>query len=234
MSSTMKVVLRLGALISFLSTFYFGLQNSAKVMFVSVLSMVILLIFSEIERFAEFRFYGASARLRDMMEQAHATIAQVQRLALVQCAAIIHGIATTGRWSGNDDDYKFKLVSEIEEILRELEVDETDVKQAVTEWYQYKALDHVHALLGHNRIPKSVSDAGLIERWKELRSRPLNNLPAPDELREFIIACGVLDSKREERIEDYRCFLENWRLRRPEEWKNNRQWTLETDESSHG
>ena len=185
------------------------------------------LFFANIDTIKTFRISGTGfeAETREVVREAQDAIQQTKLLATEFAKFAILMINAEGRWGGIGLAKKKEVSDLILQTLRALNVDEKEVSAVADLEYQYVCFDYAQYI---TRGLQKKLDREKILKWNDFfsseRRKGLGYEPSPDELRDFLVAIGLMTKQRAELIEDYRFYKQNHRQRRPEIWATREHW----------
>jgi hypothetical protein len=176
-------------------------------------------------RFSKAGIEATMAEAREVTLRARETTKEIKEFMKNTSAAVLGLVKRSGRWGGYSYDEKEQVKAEVLINLREMGISEKEIEdiEKKSNWHEYVALDYVHDILG-GQYHVWGSILGATEEADAFRSRPLSNLPTPDELKEFLTKHHVLTNEVREIVEDYQYYLEHHKQRRPEVWAKRDEW----------
>jgi hypothetical protein len=164
---------------------------------------------------------GFEAKTREaetVLNQAKATVASLQKLAVATASFQVYELAGAGRFGESvgkpKDEQKARLLERLRGIVTDDQLAEVDGADR-----KFVIIDYVLLLLQ----PFAVWHAGPADPAKDeayrhavQREPPLT----PDECRSLLNEFGLRDDKADELLKDYQYYLDTGKQRRPEVWHN--------------
>lgn len=202
-----------------------GLKSMYQFMWASLFSFGILMFFAHIDqikkiKFGKSGFEAETKELNELIGRAKVTINELQQIAIVVGSLTLSLVQRSGRMGGYDETEKENIKDEIISLLSNLDLKQNEIDKLFKEWYSWVELDYVFCILGNNIVPEGFDETQISE-WKALRRRGRNNLPSPDELKEFLKRNGKLTELREELIVDYEYYIKTKQHRRLDTWEEH-------------
>ena len=200
------------------SALLFGFLELPVEMGLGVTAGALGMAFSSLDKIAWFK--GGSFELRTLrkeVEESAATLRTVKSLAAALSRPLLDMIAAEGRYGGSAGA-KETTADRITDYLRELGLQESEIREARSEFNTYRLWDHGQHIEWSCRGLTNEQAHALqeLKDYKELYLSP------PDVYRQKLSELGLLDEQVEEAIKDYEYYIEHKRLRRPEVWLKNR------------
>ncbi len=189
---------------------------------------LVLLLFANLDKLKLFRLSakGIEAETREVkqvVEQARVTLAQVQLLSVVVARVVLLLVQQTGRLGGIPDEDAERIRSEVLATLDKLHLPR-DVQDAIqADWHRLIIGDYCLHILGSPELPRGISPEQT-EEWKAIRRRGHTATVPPEEVENWLRSAGKLTPFRVALLEDYRYYLQHRKHRRPEVWKQRDRW----------
>ena len=220
----MKIVLTTSSLLSLVVAFAAGWHELNGTLLVGFLAFVALLFTAHLDQFEEFKASGTGieAKTRAVITKAESTIVELQSLAKIFAETTLSSVKRAGRLGGYEDEEEERIKQSVLEVLSQIGVPESEREMVLSDWHRLTKYDYAYVILGSHTIPQGFDDPAVQTEWKALRN--IHQIPTPDQLREFLSKWGVLDDWREELIKDYEHYLANGEHRRPDVWRERRNW----------
>ena len=202
-----------------------GFSRINAVLIVGFLAFIFIMFINNLDRISEIKANGKGfeAKTREVIEEAKITIKEMQNMVKLISTTELSLVMRTGRWGGYSDEEKEILKDNVLDILTQLNISKEEQEIVLVEWHKWIIFDYVNYILGGPTIPSGVSKY-VINQWKQLRRRGINDKPTPDELTAFLQSSNCLTDKRKDLIEDYKYFIKYKKHRRPDEWHNRANW----------
>lgn len=183
--------------------------------FLTLLAALVALIGSRFHEIKSLQFgpQGVSTELEKKIQEAQATIQELQALATTWAALSAELIYGSGRWGGMSRETKRVLLGDIKRTLDAIGVQADDVVGTVS--YKYDHFDYAHAVFAAG---PSHADPAWDEALKSHSSahHGIGNEAGPDELQEMFQSHQRLTEEVSEALEDYRYFEQTRQHRRSE------------------
>jgi len=125
-------------------------------------------------------------------------------------------------WGGDSDEEAEQIKNSVLDVLGEVGIDGTENPQILDEWHRIVMFDYSLYLTGGFTIPDNASSE-IMTKWNNLR-RDFVDMATPEEIREFLVEFNFMNDELNERIEDYKYYIEHKRHRRPEDWADRQNW----------
>jgi len=221
----MKWFLSISAVAALIAAMAFGYLGHTDLLVAGLIASLALLVVANLDRVSEFKASagGIEARTREVVNRAEGAIAELRILALHMAEVSLSLAKRQGRWDGYSDEELDKLQSSVVSNLERLGIPEEQRLLAFKEWHRVVEFDYAHFVLGGSRIPDGASPEEM-KTWSALREGGIARYPSPDTLHQFLAANGFLSTMRLEYLEDYRYYTKEHRHRRPDVWRDRRNW----------
>ncbi|WP_137137227.1 hypothetical protein [Rhizobium sp. FKY42] len=183
--------------------------------FLMLLAALVALLGSRVDDIVSLQFgaQGVSTELERKIQEAQATITELQALATTWASLSAELIYGSGRWGGMSRGTKRELIAQISKTLETVGVNADDVVSKVR--YKYDHFDYAHAVFAAG---PSHSDAAWNEALKahSATHKGIGNEAGPDELEEMFRSHQRLTDEVREALEDYRFYERTKQHRRSE------------------
>ncbi|MCM2473839.1 hypothetical protein HGO38_10180 [Rhizobium sp. CG5] len=206
----------------FLAIFVYRLFREADGQFLSLLAACICLVAARFEDIAKFKFSkdGLEGEMRQAIDEAKATVTQLNLLGVELSKAILWSMQAHSRLGGTSIDSQDTMREKVLNTVKTLGASDREIAEIKAIEYPY--IDFDYSLF----VTRNLS-AGLKEEdrrlWNEFYSADLRKgigfEPSPDELEEFLRTLHLLNDDVAARLEDYRFFKTKRMHRRPQVWK---------------
>ncbi|MDP5136515.1 hypothetical protein ORJ04_11210 [Rheinheimera baltica] len=138
-----------GFLLLIASIFIFGLQGMAAEMGIAVAASGIFLAFANLEKFSEFKGAGFEAKLREVVNEANATIENLKDVAKPLIETNLFALAKAGRFSGGAFGKDHELYDQLVELQAKIGLDGEDLEKSKSTYLNIHAWDMVSELSGN-------------------------------------------------------------------------------------
>lgn len=182
-----------------------------------LLSALIVLLATRFDAIEELSFGPLRARLSREVEEATETLKRVRELAHLTAASTLSLVKMSGRMGGYTDAEEDEIKRSMIALLKQLNLTDAEVEEALSRWHQVVEYDYVHFLLGGNIVPDGFTDQERRE-WSQLRDGGIQNNPSPDVVEDYLARTSTLDEERKGLVEDYRHYVTHREHRRPRVW----------------
>jgi len=126
--SAIKNIIGYSSLI--LSIFGLGIFGSATTMGIGVAGSALFLAFANLERFVRFKGAGFEAEMREIVDEANATIENLRSVATPMISSYITNLTNEGMLIETDNDAKRIRYDNILKLQQELEIDHVTIDEA--------------------------------------------------------------------------------------------------------
>ena len=157
----------------------------------------------------EFCFGPLKAKLKEEIGEAEKLVQHLRAASISQAKAIIASGLRTGRFS-EQTDWQYRSLRSIEASLRQLGVEEGDLRELRKEFIAYTIGDAGGMAMGHGHIPSK--DGKLLEsEWREAVGKYPDRDPA--KIEQFLHRHGLMNADRQQRIDDMRWMAQHGDVR---------------------
>lgn len=221
----MKWFLSLVAVAALIAAMTFGYLGHTDMLVSGLIASLAFLVAANLDRISQFKASasGIEASTRDVVNRAEGAIAELRILALHIAEVSLSLAVRHGRWGGYSDAELDKLQLSVLSTLERLGIPEEQRLLALKEWHPVVEFDYAHFILGASRIPDGASPEEM-KTWAALREGGIARYPSPETLQQFLIETGFQSTARAEYIEDYRHYVKERQHRRPDVWRDRRNW----------
>ncbi|MBI1424431.1 MAG: hypothetical protein GC149_13385 [Gammaproteobacteria bacterium] len=223
----LKILNVIFSIIAFLflvgGSFYFGYEGKTIEMGLAIVAGALGIALSNIDKFESIKGAGFEAKMRKAIEEAYATTESLKKIATVLGRTISDVLAVEDRYAGIGQLGKFDSKKQIDEILLELGVNQTELSRIGTVFDAYIRYDHVERVIELISKDPNIDDSVKIKVSSLARfsKHPYAELPYAADLQEiqlFIKEHGITSNEVLDAIKDYEYFMTNYKLRRPKIW----------------
>jgi hypothetical protein len=191
-------------------------QNGAS--FLLLIAAGLCLVASRLPDITKFKLTagGLETELRDALEEAQATVKQVQYLAAENAKLALFLIQADGRWGGGSPKHKDEMRSAVLGSLRTLGLSEAEVSRVLDIERPYIRFDHAHLVTRRLSPPRDQ-----LNEWNAFfdeSHQGVGNERSPEELRDFLQSLGLIDQTVDDLLQDYAFYEATGQIRRPEVW----------------
>lgn len=221
----MKWFLTISGVAALIAGLTVGFLGHVGVMSAAVLGFIVLLVIANLDRISEFKASGSGieAKTRDIIARAENALSELQLLARNIGELTLSLVKRSGRIGGYDDDEQERIKNSVLDVLKNVGVPESENPSVLGEWDRFTEFDYTHAILGGHIIPDGANGDVLVE-WKALREGGIVRVPEPNEIRTFLDKHGFMTNELDGYLKDYEYFRANKVHRRPEIWRERRNW----------
>jgi hypothetical protein len=208
--------------VAFLALFAYRLFEEKDGQFLTLLSACICLVAARFEDIVKFKFSkdGLEGEMRQVIDDAKATVAQLNLLGVELSKAILWSMQAQGRFGGTSSDSQDAMREKVLTTLTTLGASEAQIADVKAVEYPY--IDFDYAYFVTHRLPTSLNEDGH-KLWNEFYSaekrKGIGFEPSPDELEAFLKKLGPITDETAARLDDYRYFKAHRIHRRPANWK---------------
>ncbi len=222
----MKWFLTITAVAALIAAMTLGYLGHDDLLVAGLIAALAFLVAANLDRLSEFKASagGIEARTREVVNRAESAITELQVLALHSAKVSLSLAMRQGRLGGFSDDELERLKTSVLTNLSNLGIPEPKCQSVLADWNRVVEFDYAHHILGHSRTPENVSPE-VLATWKALREGGIDSFPSRDEIEQFLHASQLMSPERVEYLEDYRYFKANHQHRRPEVWRERKNWS---------
>jgi len=172
------------------------------------------IVLTRLSDFTGFTALGMTAELRQTINEANATIAQLRTLALTIAEPELSHLAMSGiTFSQLTFSYQYERKKQIVKILQDLGIPQDDITRATRVWTEVTLLKLSNVIA--SALEKT--DKTLAEKFRAVRTNGGENKPAkPEVLSAFLRNNDVTDNEVLELVDDYKHLYDTGEVRRPE------------------
>ena len=176
-----------------------------------------------IDKFESIKGAGFEAKMRKAIKEAYATTASLKKLATVMGRTVSDVLAVEDRYAGIGQRGKLDAKKQIDGILSELGVQQSELSKIGKIFEPYLRHDHVAKVVELISKDPNIDDHLKTEaaKFAHFSKRPYTELPyvvGQATLRSFVKEHGITSKEVLDAIEDYEYFEANYDLRRPKIW----------------
>jgi len=211
----------ISALFVLFPTLYFGYVGKPAEMALALVAGVAAGVLLNIERIKVFKAgpSGVEAELKEVLEEAYATMANLKALGRPLLLATFDVLTRGGRWGwgASGSPLKHRLVRELEEVAEALSLDDQEIQETRTKFYHYQTWDHYHQFI-EKVIKDKRPDKEIQDGLRALRNYGSSDFPGEAEIRELLgDLYQTLEPDHIELLKDYLHYNQHHSLRRKEE-----------------
>lgn len=171
----------------------------------------------------ELSGFGVSAKLKDTIKEAHATIEQVKDLAMVLAKSSLSNTARSGWWGGLTDDQSQEFFKETVDVLKAVGLSENQIFEAGRDFQNCILRSYYMSLLGQTTIP-DTDNSELRKEWELLRKCPVETPHKVDVLKAFFIKYDLMTKDVQKRLDDYEYYFTHHEFKDFADYKNRDNW----------
>ena len=199
-------------------TFYLGYIGKSVEMGLSIVGGSLGLTFTNLNKIIYVKTKLIEFKLRDVIDRAYSTIEEMQTLSKVLGEISITAVTYIGRYSTSDLVVaQQKNVEQVKGLLIKLGISKEDLKSITKMYFEIKKRDHITCIADY--LDKHViTDENKKKNMRIFFGKSYDDddyLKTPEEIINFLKAENIENKKTEEKIEDYKYFIENQTFRRP-------------------
>jgi len=222
----MRIVLTITSILSFAASIVLGVFSFHTVMYVSVIFSTLLLFAANLDRISEFRlgkgWIEAKTREVDALtNKVHVTLEETKKLTILIAETTLVLVKRVGRFGTLGDENEDRIRQKVIESAAKLGLSPKEIEGIQEDWYRIEEHDYVYQILG---LSAPSDDQAIVKHWQELRNKGLSDLPGPEELREFFNGHKIMTDTAHELVNDYEYYRLYHNHRRPEVWRDRRNW----------
>jgi hypothetical protein len=207
-------------LLVLLPALYFGYVGKSVEMGLAIVAGIAAGLFLNIERIKAFKAgpSGVEAELKEVLEEAYATMANLKALARPLLLSTLDVLTRGGRWGwgASASPMKHRLVRELEEVAEALALDDPEIQEARAGFYRYQTRDRYRRFM-NKMIEDKQPDTEIRDGLKALCSYGSSDFPGEAKIEELLgDLYETLEPDHIELLEDYLYYKEHHSLRREE------------------
>jgi len=150
----------------------------------------------------KFSFTGIETSAREAINQVRVTLEQLQKLAAALAEGNLNQLAFSGSiFVGLSITEKFRIRGEIVQSLENIGMSTADILKAQRGWIIF--YDGILESQIESRVKEILPDAEIQNEIKQLPKSPLEELPTPDTLRDWIKSKSFNDPKLTQLLKEY-------------------------------
>lgn len=219
--------MRFGALIASVILFfvflYLVLIGAEQVRFISVAFVLVFAVLAtRLDDIRDLTFgpTGLAAKLEKQLEEARATVKQLQDFAEVFAARSVQQIAADNRMSGLSPKQKREAVAEIVKGLKSIQLPDDRIAKALSLSDPYDDYDYWSWTMSPIYRANDSKVIATANRFYELGgSKGIGDNPSAETTEEFLKGNGFYKGEIAERMIDWRYWKANRTHRRLDEWE---------------
>jgi len=221
----MKLFLTLSGMAALIAGMTLDVMGHTGSLVAGFLAFCLLLCCANLDRIAEFQASAGSitAKTRDVVERAETAISELQVLACQVSRLSLSLVARQGRIGAYTDHETTEMVESTRDVLKKLKIKESDIHDALSDWYLTTEFDYAHCIIGRS-FEHGAGDAQARGDWEALRTGHIRGRPTPDAIRDFLVRHNLMDSVRQEYLADYEHYIAHREHRRPDVWERREEW----------
>jgi len=131
----------IGFALIIISVFLFGLKGMTVEMGIAVAASGIFLAFSNLEKFSKFKGAGFEAELKQVVNEANATIDNLKEVATPLLITNLELLANSGRFGDSDSNEDHKLFDRILSLQEKIGLSSKEIKEATNHYLNIHAWD---------------------------------------------------------------------------------------------
>ncbi len=138
-----------GFIVLIVSVFLFGLKGMAAEMGIAVAASGVFLAFANLDKFSEFKGAGFEAKLREVVDEANATIENLKEVAKPLIKTNLFALAKAGRFSDGAFNKSHDVYDQLAELQSKIGLDGQDLEKSKASYLNIHAWDMVSELSGN-------------------------------------------------------------------------------------
>lgn len=193
----------------------FGLLGMPAEMGLAIVAGALTAAFVNIEKIRRVKGGGFEAEMREVVDEAYATMDALRKLAKVSMRSVLYNLTMSGRWGGLEAFEKHALHRDLKRLSRELGIaDDPELLAEFERFFRYNAWDHFERF--RTQISRVVPE-DVQARLLDLKARNTSNYPSRTEI-EGILGEDIdkLDHTHGALLDDYLRYIAEHELRRSE------------------
>lgn len=223
-SFSLKGLLILFSIISFIASIIFGFLKMEEQMKTMTFCFFGFLIFAHLDKFKSFSL--STTGLEAKMKHLDSSIESVQEIAIMLSTTELTSLSRSGMFGGISNSEKGNIKNELLKKLRGINVSEQIIENTVLKhWHDYTQLDYylkisnkLYPLL--NRDSKRQQAFTIFKSQFQLQNNNLEEMKPSNEIEEFLLQYEIFDSELNELVADYKFYEQNKKHRAIESWLN--------------
>lgn len=176
-----------GCIFMLVSVFLFGLKGMTTEMGIAVAASCVFLAFANLDKFTKFKGAGFEAELRDVVNEANATINEIKELAKPLIRTNFEILAQANRMQGSNFDKTHDLFDQLQLLQNKFQLDDSQIEKSKRSYIVIHAWDMVYEIIDDVRSLESK------ENYEHLRTSVGQiNFETPPNIDSFIAKIGNL------------------------------------------
>ncbi len=219
-----RVLFWIGLVFTLTAPLYSQLQlHDSTAAWIGLLCGAFVTLMAKYDEIAEFSFGPVKARMKETLSEAAATIKQLQQVALSQSTATLTDMMAGSFMGGTTFQTKIGLHDNLLAKLREIGLDETEIRQADEMWrrgmgvnYHREIRNALEGRTNPNQYNMNASPElrAACEDFQKMLDFPRWMAPSADEMESFIERKQFMNPTVAELISDYRHYLKTGEVKR--------------------
>lgn len=166
---------------------------------------------------------GVEAEMREVLEEAKATLEQVKSLAKISAFSSLANTARSGWLGGVPEEFKLEIIQTTEKQLTELGFISSEVLEITRDYHNCILATYKAHLLGYQPVFVDVTQQEIIREWTILRETPIATPVHPKVLHTYFDKLGLIETYQK-RLEGYEHYFNHQKFLDFEDFKNRRSW----------
>ncbi|MFY2508842.1 hypothetical protein ACN3E9_11265 [Vibrio pectenicida] len=193
------------------------------------LSGAFITLLSKLNDIAELSFGPLKARMNDKINEATATIAQLNKLSVTLSDATLTDLMASNFMGGASIEKKLVIHDNIISTLNDIGIEPTEINQVEESWIKGISVIYVQIIQNHieGRTKPSTININITEAQK-LASQALKDMsdfstwsvPTPQQIKNVIARHSISSVEASEWLDDYDHFLEHNEIRNKKRFVN--------------
>ncbi len=201
-----------------------GIKDSTAA-WIALLCVAFVSLMAKYDEIIEISFGPISARMKDKIIEATATISQLKKVSLAQSKAMLTNMMASSFLGNMPFKNKLLLHDDVIKSLKEIEIDDEEINRIDEMWQKGIGIHYLNLIratlenrkVGEARNPDTTKEVMAVsDSIQEMLDFPTWTVPSPEKIENIINSKAMMKPEIQECINDYKFYLENKQIKRKE------------------
>jgi uncharacterized protein (UPF0333 family) len=174
----MKMFLTL--LLIIVPSLYFGYVGKSIEMGLAIVAGSIAGAFLNLDKFESFKGAGFEAELKKAVDEAYATLDNLKEVTKPLIMVTVSNLTYANRWGGMGFDEKYRYITELEGIMKNLNINDEKVLYTYNTFYRYHTWDLYNEFVAN--LSRETTNSDLITTLSDLKDYSHDKFPTEEEI----------------------------------------------------
>ncbi|MGD6871244.1 hypothetical protein ACQCU1_03490 [Sutcliffiella horikoshii] len=175
----------------FIPVFYFGYKGQTVEMGLAIVAAGIFGAFLNLDKFKRFSGAGFEAELKQVVNEAYATLEVLKTTALPIFKSSLATLAYGDRFVGISNEEKQMYIKEFTDAIQKLDILDDDLNRIIDRFHYYQTFDLYREFL-------------IVAKFEDNPEFTSKNIPGRNKINEIVSRNQLtIDEKAKEKLEDY-------------------------------